>query len=99
MLVACGSPKEASKPDFCTAYHEVWGPHGFDQGDQVARRLWDTGAPKEIDHDAREGFKLFIGMLLSSISQADLESRIEAAGYEDNRKVVAFRVAANSVCS
>jgi hypothetical protein len=77
-LTACGGPPEdASKDDFCKAidFSKVSDDPDQDEVDEFIEKLEDTGTPKGIPDDAREGFEKFVDVI-SDIDVDDDEDDI-----------------------
>jgi hypothetical protein len=70
-----GIPKDASVKDFCTAGQTFAAANQFDAGVKAAKRLHDTGTPKGIPSDARNGFELVVRLITDSKDQTELERR------------------------
>lgn len=65
-LTACGGPPEdASKDEFCSAidFTKVSDDPDQDEIDDFVDELEDTGTPKGIPDDAREGFEKFVDVI------------------------------------
>jgi hypothetical protein len=77
-LSGCGGsgiPDDASVKDFCAAGDAFAAVKKFSEGVKAAKQLHDTGTPKRIPSDAREGFELVVRMVSEAKDQADLEKR------------------------
>jgi hypothetical protein len=81
LLAGCGGggdiPADASVKDFCKASGTFAKATAFAAGVKAADDLHDTGTPKGIPDDARDGFELVVKLVTESDDQADLEK-----GYE-----------------
>jgi hypothetical protein len=78
LLAACGSsgiPTDASIKEFCKAGQRFSTVTKFDDGVKAADTLHDTGTPKGIPADARDGFELVVQLVTDAKDQADLEKR------------------------
>jgi hypothetical protein len=78
LLAGCGGggiPEDASVKDFCKAGDSFSKATKFPDGVKAANGLHDTGTPKGIPHDARDGFELVVRLVTDSDDQADLEKR------------------------
>jgi hypothetical protein len=78
LLAGCGGggiPKDASGNDFCKASDAFSKATKFADGVKAANELHDTGTPKGIPADARDGFELVVKLVTDSDNQGDLEKR------------------------
>ena len=79
LLVGCGGgggiPEDASVKEFCKAGDTFSKATKFPDGVKAANELHDTGTPKGIPDDARDGFELVVKLVTDSDDQADLEKR------------------------
>jgi hypothetical protein len=83
-----GIPKDASVKDFCKASDTFSKATKFPDGVKAADGLHDTGTPKSVPSDARQGFELVVRIVTESEDQADLEKRYKKL-TEKQRKSVA----------
>ncbi len=93
LLVACGSsgiPTDASLKDFCKAGEEFSTVTKFDDGVKAAADLHDTGTPKGIPADARDGFELVVQIVTDAKDQADLEKRYNKLTDSEKKSVNAL---------
>jgi hypothetical protein len=79
LLAGCGSsggiPDDASVKEFCKAGDTFSKATKFPDGVKAADDLHDTGTPKGIPADARDGFELVVKLVTDADDQADLEKR------------------------
>ena len=61
--------------DFCKASDAFSKATKFPDGVKAADGLHDTGTPRNVPSDAREGFELVVRIVTESDDQADLEKR------------------------
>lgn len=93
LLVSCGSsgiPTDASLKDFCKAGEEFSTVTKFDDGVKAASDLHDTGTPKGIPADARDGFELVVQLVTDAKDQADLEKRYNKLTAKEKKSVNAL---------
>ena len=64
-MTGCGAPDDASKSDFCKAVAGAPTDENFSQDDvdEWHDELEETGTPKDIDDDEREGFEVLVDAL------------------------------------
>lgn len=93
-LTACGGPPtDASEKDFCDALDDLSWSDGLDAdstGAEIvdalqawADRLEDTGTPKGIPDDARDGFEITIDTV-HGLEGDDFENADDLGSVEDN---------------
>jgi len=93
LLAACGSsgiPTDASVKDFCKAGEKFSTVTKFDDGVEAAADLHDTGTPKGIPADARDGFELVVQIVTDAKDQADLEKRYNKLTDSEKKSVNAL---------
>ena len=93
VLVACGSsgiPTDASLKEFCKAGQKFSTVTKFDDGVKAADTLHDTGTPKGIPADARDGFELVVQLVTDAKDQADLEKRYNKLTDKQKKSVNAL---------
>jgi hypothetical protein len=81
-LTACGGPPDdASKGDFCKAIQAAPTDEkpSQDDVDEWHDKLDDTGTPKDIDDDERNGFEV----LVDALDEADVDDIDDETGFED----------------
>jgi len=91
LLVGCGGeggiPANASVKEFCKAGDTFAKASEFSAGVEAADRLHDTGTPKGIPSDARDGFELVVQLVGDSKNQADLEKRYKKLTTKQKKSV------------
>ncbi|WP_110207625.1 hypothetical protein [Nocardioides daejeonensis] len=93
MAAACGgSPEDADKDDFCKAMQKVGEAENEDAFKDAMDELKDTGTPKEIKGDARDGFEV-----LTDLDWDDRDND-DAVDGDDKKKVEAFSTKYMEVC-
>jgi len=93
LLAACGSsgiPTDASLKAFCNAGQKFSTVTKFDDGVKAADKLHDTGTPKGIPADARDGFELVVQLVTDAKNQADLEKRYNKLTDKQKKSVNAL---------
>jgi len=93
LLAACGSsgiPTDASLKAFCKAGQTFSTVTKFGDGVKAADKLHDTGTPKGIPADARDGFELVVQLVTDAKNQADLEKRYNKLTDKEKKSVNAL---------
>jgi hypothetical protein len=81
-LTACGGPPDdASKSDFCKSIAAAPSEDkpSQDDVDEWVDELKDTGTPKDIDDDERNGYEV----LVDALDDADVDDLGDDSGFED----------------
>jgi hypothetical protein len=116
-----GAPEDASKEDFCKVYKddgdmESVGQEGtakekakkiVDILKEATDRLADTGTPKDIPDDARDGFEVLVDTIgnldddkvAKAIEDNDTDFLEKAVDKDEEKKVEAFTKWANDYCA
>jgi hypothetical protein len=92
-LAGCGGsgiPTDASAKDFCSAGDKFSSATKFSDGVTAAEKLHDTGTPKGIPADARDGFELVVGLVTDSKDKSDLQKRYDKLTAKDKKSVAAL---------
>ena len=90
LLAGCGGsdiPEDASVKEFCKAGDTFARATKFSDGVKAADDLHDTGTPKGIPGDARDGFELVVELVSDSDDQADLEKRYKKLSAKQKKSV------------
>ena len=90
LLAGCGGseiPDDASVKKFCKAGDTFARAKKFSDGVKAADDLQDTGTPKGIPGDARDGFELVVELVSRSDNQADLEKRYKKLSAKQKKSV------------
>jgi hypothetical protein len=96
LLAGCGGgnggggdsiPADASVKDFCKASGTFSKATKFSEGVKDAHKLRDTGTPKGIPADARDGFEVVVALVTDSRDQADLEKRYKKLTAKQRKSV------------
>jgi hypothetical protein len=84
-LAGCGGgiPQDASVKDFCKAGEKFSSATKFDAGVKAAENLEDTGTPKNIPDNARDGFEVVVDMVTGSKDTKDLQKRFDKLSNKD----------------
>jgi hypothetical protein len=93
LQVACGYsgiPTHAKLKDYCKAGEEISIVTKFDDGVKAAADLHDTGTPKGIPADARDGFELVVQMVTDAKDQSELEKRYNKLTDSEKKSVNAL---------
>jgi hypothetical protein len=115
-----GAPEDASKEDFCKVYNDDGDLDSIDpkaspkeQAKKVVDalkeatdKLADTGTPKDIPDDARDGFEVFVDTIgnldedkvAKAIENKDTKFLEDAVDKDDEKKVDAFTKWAGDYC-
>jgi hypothetical protein len=94
-LAGCGAdphaaPRNASVAEFCAAGYRFSQARGFDDGLDAARKLRDTGTPKGIPAEARQGFELVVGLVTRAKDKGDLQQRYARLSERQKKSVSAL---------
>jgi hypothetical protein len=91
LVAACGGgggiPTDASVKTFCSASDRFAKSTKFTDGLKAADRLRETGTPKGIPADARDGFELVVQLVTESKDQSGLEKRYKALSAKQKGSV------------
>ena len=98
---ACGgsAPTDASVEDFC---HEYTQSNDDESGEDAAKRLEETGTPKDMPDDARHGFEVIIKFAKKDdgdMSEDDKQKEYEDLSDGDKDDVDAFISYAADKCA
>jgi hypothetical protein len=81
-MTSCGgAPDDASKEDFCKSFESAptEAKPSQDDVDKWVDKLNDTGTPKGISDDERNGFEVFV----DALDNADVDDLDEDSKFED----------------
>jgi hypothetical protein len=99
---ACGggsAPKDASVDDFC---HENTQSNNDESGKDAAKRLEDTGTPKDMPADARSGFEAILKLAKKDdgdMSEDDKKKAYDDLGDDDKKNIDAYISYVSSKCA
>lgn len=99
-IAGCGGgvPTNASVKEFCKAGATFAKANRFDAGVKAAERMHDTGTPKGIPADARDGFELVVALITEAKDQADLERRYKKLTDSERKAVQALDSYITATC-
>ena len=102
-LAGCGGagggiPTNASVKDFCKAGNTFANVSQFDAGVKAAGTLHDTGTPKGIPADARDGFELVVRLITQSKDANDLERRFKLLSAAQKKSVESLDAYITKTC-
>jgi NAD-dependent SIR2 family protein deacetylase len=100
LLAGCGAgiPADASVKSFCTTTGTFSTATKFSDGVKAAKKLQDTGTPKGIPGDARDGFELVVQLVTDAKSQADLEKQYNKLTAKQKKSVAALDAYITKTC-
>lgn len=100
VLAACGAaiPTDASVKGFCAAADTFSKATVYADGVKAAKKLHDTGTPKGIPGDARDGFELVVALVIDSKSKADLEKRYNKLTAKEKKSVASLDAYITKTC-
>jgi hypothetical protein len=92
-LAGCGGsgvPSDASVKDFCSAGEKFSNATKFSDGVAAAEKLHDTGTPKGIPSDARDGFVLVVSLVTDAKDKDGLLKSYDKLSAKDKKSVGAL---------
>ena len=95
-LTACGgssddAPEDASSKEFCGSFQKVSkSGDDFDKTQQAFQDLKDTGTPKDLPDDARQGFEILTDIAVDADDEKDATNKAEDLSKDDEKKVTKF---------
>jgi hypothetical protein len=101
LIAGCGSsgiPTDASVKDFCKAGSSFANATKFSEGVKAAKQLHDTGTPKGIPANARQGFEVVVSLVTDSKDKADLQKSYEKLTTKDKAAVEALDTYIRKTC-
>jgi len=100
VLAGCGAsvPTDASVKSFCAAADRFSTATEFADGVKAAKKLHDTGTPKGIPGDARDGFELVVGLVTDAKSRNDLEKQYNKLTADEKKSVTALDTYVTKTC-
>jgi hypothetical protein len=98
-LAGCGGiPENASVKEFCKAGERFSSATKFGAGVKAAENLHDTGTPKNIPDDARDGFEVVVDMVTGSKDTKDLQKRFDKLSDKDKASMDALDTYIRKTC-
>jgi hypothetical protein len=101
LLTGCGGsgiPTHASAKDFCSVGEEFSNATKFSDGVAAAKKLHDTGTPKGIPADARDGFVLVVSLVTNAKDKDELLKRYDKLSAKDKKSVSALDAYIQKTC-
>ena len=87
-IAACGS--STTVEEFCKAGDQFAKANEFDEGVKAAKELDETGTPKGMPAEARDGFDVVVELVTKAKDQSDLEKRYKALTEKQRDAVAAL---------